>query len=394
MYMRRYRIAGAAAAVLLIAGILVPILIDRPDTSNPPEPSAEPTRVIRAPVDLPSSYYLPNLSAPPTPRVRSTLSSPPPAATSRPGHEQATRGGSIQIPVSEPPGLPEQGVPPGVLVYGLGCEKSTTCRSWRLLDWSGRHWVLPAGTATTISPNGRRIAFFRPNGQLVVHDLASGAEGIPVSVPPTVLAGLRPHITWSANSRWLAIDYVEGDTEQTGTRQATQVDTTTMRSQQLGLPCCVLGIHSETGRVLVDDRYQVLSPAAGHRWLNPDGSPHKRIPRAPGLSQLDWSQGRTAYPLAPDGSRYAIHLWDKWGTDAVEIGVIDAESGQLTDWRPLPRRDLYEVVGWSDRDTVLLRFGDMTVYGINVNTWKLTTIYTFPIKPDILVIATELPRAP
>jgi hypothetical protein len=381
--MKNIRVLGGLAALLLLGAVLVPVLLDRPgvpDQTAAVEPAATLASVLRLPTAAPSST---------TPMVTIGPSGTPTPVPSPSKLGPRGRGtfGDITFPRAAAP-LPARDVPPAVLAYSVDCADTTKpCWSWRLLDWKGRHWKLPPATAVTVTPNGRRIAYFQPDGRLVVRDLASGAVDLPILVPRKTLDGLRPHGTWSPNGRWLAIDY-ERDR-----RNAVLIDTTTMRSRTLDRPCCVVGLQPTGDWLLTYDQYGP-DPAVFPLVDSLTGRTIQTIdPRE--LYDERWAKERTAYPLSPDGRRFVIFLWDREaGTHG--LGLVDTTTGQVIGRHALDVEGVAwgELAGWPDARTIaILTEANGQVLTYDIQTRKLRDAYTFLDPPDRLTVAVSLVRA-
>lgn len=133
-------------------------------------------------------------------------------------------GQRIRVPEQAPP-LPEEGVAPALLAYQPTCAGASDtaesrpldgrgygdadCGPWRIMTVHHEHYELsdgrtgPAPNAeVTVSPQGDRLAYWRPDGRVVLHDLASGRLKEQFGwdeVKP--VAGSR--YAWSADGRWL-----------------------------------------------------------------------------------------------------------------------------------------------------------------------------------------------
>jgi hypothetical protein len=385
--MRNYRAIGGLAVLLLLGTVFVPVLIDRAKPTAAPEATAQPT-TMASEVRLPPAAR-PSTGKSSTAGPKTTPVADPIAGRLGPRGEGSI--GKIGVPGNARP-LPNRDVPPGVLAYSTNCPDTTKlCWSWRLLDWKGRHWALPKGTAFSLSPNGRRVGYFQPDGRFVLRDLASGAVDQPVQIPGRALDGLDPHVTWSPNGRWLAIDY-QAFPSSDKQRRAVLVDTTTMRNRILGIACCVAGLQPTGDWLLIydlygprPDRFQLRDAYGGRTVRTIDPAQ---------LSEQRWAKGRTGYPLSPDGRRFAIFLSDR-EAGTYSLGLVDT-TGKVSGRYPLPAEDVSwgELIGWPDVRTVAAvteNNGQVLTY--DIQTRKLRDAYTFPDPPDRLTVAVSLVRA-
>ncbi|GAB3431453.1 WD40 repeat domain-containing protein [Flindersiella endophytica] len=386
--MTNRRALGGLAAVLLLATVLVPVLVDRVEHMSTRDPAAaRPTASMVSVLRLPTAAPPTGRRSVPTPTA--TASRPPRAKL---GPRGTGAAGEIRFPRTAPP-LPDRGVPPGVLAYSTSCADATKpCWSWRLLDWKGKHWTLQSATAVSLSPNGRRLVYFQPDGRFVVRDLSSGAVDQPVLVPRQALDQLDPHVTWSPNGRWLTIDY-QAVLTSGAHRRAILVDTTRMRARTLGIDCCVAGLQPTGDWLLTYDLYgsqpnvfQLEDVATGRtvRTIDPEELYGQR-----------WAKGRTGYPLSPDGKQFAIFLWDREaGTHG--LGLVDTATGEVAGRHELRAEGVAwgDLIGWPDVRTVAVTTeGGGQVLTYDVQTRKLRAAYTFATPPDRLTVAVSLVRA-
>ncbi|MBO2446732.1 hypothetical protein J4573_06495 [Actinomadura barringtoniae] len=238
----------------------------------------------------------------------------PPRPAERPDPPLVTEPGKILNPPGVLPGpLPKGKVEPIVYAFLDHCRgknlKETTsvtgdCAQWRLVGRSGKQWRLPDGVGSRavrpddymsgdapleISPDGRRIAYYRAKDQcIVVRDLTSGKV---TPVGPRWVPSAIPSLMFSGDGTRLALN----PRDETRTSRPLLGDVRTGTSTALPSGT-VIGLSQDASTVVLGDIWNEKAPLT---VSGADGSVRSRVRLDPTVSL----RGMDGNALSPDGRR-------------------------------------------------------------------------------------------
>ncbi|MFG2005105.1 hypothetical protein ACGFNU_38770 [Spirillospora sp. NPDC048911] len=233
------------------------------------------------------------------------------------------------------------------------------CAQWRLLGRSGRQWRLTEGVGSypkstgsymnsnaplTISPDGRRIAYYQAKDErFVVRELSSGRI-VPIDrrVPMTELYRNPYTLVFSGDGRRL----VAHTADDTVARKALLADTTTGAVSDLPSTSVVgVGVGQDSAAVVLTEKRGKQTNLV---LTGPDGRVRNRVPLDP---RVDLSMATGENRLSPDGRTLFANAHSEG-----EGMLVDVRTGKVT--RTLSTRlpggeALTGIVGWTGPSEVL-----------------------------------------
>ncbi|KAB2341773.1 TolB-like translocation protein [Actinomadura rudentiformis] len=286
--------------------------------------------------------------------VGGTSTSAPPAVTVTVPPNGVFNDGPLPGP------LPATVVEPIKYTYADGCRQDTDkimkpitgdCAQWRLVDRSGRQWRFPdapaatrssAGPAPVVSPDGRRVVYYRTSDEhYVSRELSSGRiTTIRRRMP---LRGRAYELMFSGDGRRLSFSPIRpGGTD-------LLANTTTGAVSEMPRGKQVIGLGRDGSTV-------VLTASSGERktltLAGPDGQVRGTVPLSP-QAQLNGIGGDL---LSPDGRTLLALPRSGVRNEAV---LVDIHTGKLIG-KPrlrLPKdvNFLSAILGWAGPTKVVTR---------------------------------------
>lgn len=331
----------------------------------------------------------------------------------------------VEFPKKVDP-LPDEEVGPVVLTY-------LDENSWRVVVTDGTHYAVddaaPGGEAgsglVTVSPDGERIGYLRPDGSFVLRDLASGEVAEAFQWDPRVIDVSAQGAVWSPDGRSLLVlpgvewgmgvgagECVELDrglcVYPPENPHADPVLLNTETMETVGLPDTYGDLLSmPNGDALfpypLDFPYgiemrganEVSLPLFDHTGEQRGELPHEVIPGRQDIPPGKEKDGALGGISADGRTLVAMRDGSTRGDDD-KLFVIDVESQQVVDEIPLRNDrtdfDSPEFHGWANDDEILMSAfdsvdgGKRTTYAINVDTGQKTAVLEAVLPPYGLVI--------